>query len=473
LSAIGERHRVTEQQGWRILTPRHEPRATLEGHLTFALKHEGLDLAVLKQLFCALEPHDIEELVRATPTGMYARRIWFLYEWMVGHELDLPALNRGSYTDVVDTAQQWASEGTNVSRQRVRNNLPGSSEFCPLVFRTIQLEQYVGMDLAARARQAADMVPADLLARTAAFLLLKDSKASYVIEGENPPQDRIQHWGRAIGEAGRHPLDLDELLRLQRIVIGDERFVRMGLRREGGFVGEHDRETGLPLPDHISARPEDLASLISGMITFDQTAAGHLDPIIAAAVLAFGFIYAHPFEDGNGRIHRYLFHHVLAQRGFNPPGVVFPVSAVILSRIKDYRQVLETYSRRLLPLIRWQPTDNGNVEVQNETGDFYRFFDATPHAEFLFSCVRRTIEEDLPNEADYLRRHDRAVQRIMNTVEMPGRMAADFVMFVRQNRGSLSRRRREREFAPLTDQEVERLEDIIRDSFEGFEEGRV
>jgi hypothetical protein len=184
-------------------------------------------------------------------------------------------------------------------------------------------------------------------------------------------------------------------------------------------------------------------------------------------VLAFGFVYVHPFEDGNGRIHRYLIHHVLAERGFNPPGVVFPVSAAILSAIDAYRIVLESYSRRLLPLIEWRPTEQGNVEVLNDTGDFYRYFDATPHAEFLFGCVRRTIEQDLPEEADYLRRHDQAVRRIMDAVEMPDRLAADFVMFVRQNDGTLSRRRREREFAKLTDQEVANLEAIVSEAFEG------
>lgn len=468
LSAIGERHRIIEQDGWRLLTPRHEPAATLEGHLTFALKYEGLDLAVLKRLLLGLAPQDVEAIVRATPTGIYARRIWFLYEWLTGKTLDLPALDRGTYTDVVDPSIQWAGEGVNVPRQRVRNNLPGTPAFCPLVFRTPALENFVAMNLAERARQAVGRVPADLLARTAAFLLLKDSKASYVIEGENPPQDRIQRWGRAIGEAGRVPLDLDELLRLQRIVIGDDRFVHMGLRGDGGFVGEHARDSRTPLPDHISARPADLPSLIDGMIAFDRAAALQLDPVIAASVLAFGFVYTHPFEDGNGRIHRYLIHHVLAERGFNPPGVVFPVSAAILSAINDYRRVLESYSRRLLPLIQWRPTDRGNVEVLNDTGDFYRFFDATPHAEFLFACVQRTIEVDLPNEADYLRRHDEAVRRIMGAVEMPDRLAGDLVMFVRQNDGTLSRKRREREFAKLTDHEVANLEAIVRDAFEGF-----
>jgi Fic family protein len=39
-----------------------------------------------------------------------------------------------------------------------------------------------------------------------------------------------------------------------------------------------------------------------------------------AAATAFGFVYVHPFQDGNGRIHRCLVHHVLAERKFTPPG---------------------------------------------------------------------------------------------------------------------------------------------------------
>ena len=40
---------------------------------------------------------------------------------------------------------------------------------------------------------------------------------------------------------------------------------RTWISPEGGFVGAHDREARMPLPDHISARPEDLPSLIGGM----------------------------------------------------------------------------------------------------------------------------------------------------------------------------------------------------------------
>lgn len=215
------------------------------GHLTFALKNEGVDLAVLKRLFLAVKESEIAEFVRQKPTGVYTRRIWFLYEWLLGRELNLPAADKVSYVDAVDTDLQFAGFGQNSVRHRVRNNLPGTPEFCPLVFRTEALNQYIAQDLKERARVVVSEVPKDLLAWTAAFLLRKDSKSSYVIEGERPPQDRIQRWGRAIGEAGRAPLDEQEFLRLQRIVIGDERFVKRGFRDEVGFVGEHGRDSGV------------------------------------------------------------------------------------------------------------------------------------------------------------------------------------------------------------------------------------
>jgi hypothetical protein len=465
LSAIGRHHHVVEREGWRMLTPRHAPDADLEGHLTFALKYEGLDLAVLNRLFRAVGAAAIENLVRAKRTGRYARRIWFLYEWLTGSRLDLPDLDIGTYVPVVDPEQQWAVEGENSPRHRVRNNLPGTPEFCPLVFCTKALEKFSAMDLPHQAQAVAAQVPRDLLLRTAAFLLLKDSKSSYAIEGERAPAHRIQRWGRAIGEAGRRPIDVDELLRLQRIVIGDTRFVKLGLRQDGGFVGTNDRESGMPVPDHISAQHEDLPSLIAGMVAFDRGAALKLDPVVAAAVLAFGFVYIHPFEDGNGRIHRYLIHHVLARRGFNPAGVVFPVSAAILERIDDYRRVLEDYSRRLLPLIQWQPTKGGNVTVQNDTADYYRFFDATPHAEFLYGCVRKTIGEDLPRETDFLWRYDRFREQIGNIVDMPDNTVDLLFRFLQQNGGKLSKRGRENEFAQLTDAEMASAEEAYAAAF--------
>ncbi|MFO7865358.1 MAG: Fic family protein, partial [Candidatus Aminicenantes bacterium] len=154
--------------------------------------------------------------------------------------------------------------------------------------------------------------------------------------------------------------------------------------------------------------------------------------------ILFGFVYIHPFEDGNGRLHRFLMHHALARRGFSPPGLVFPVSATILERVDEYRNVLASYSSAILPLIKWEPTEDGNVCVLGETADLYRFFDATPHARFLYGCVDRTVEEVLPREVEYLRSHDRFLMGMAGIVEMPARKIELLLEFLRRNGGSLS-----------------------------------
>ena len=53
---------------------------------------------------------------------------------------------------------------------------------------------------------------------------------------------------------------------------------------------------------------------------------------------------------------------------------------------------------------------------------------------------------------------------------MPDRLAQNFILFIRQNGGTLSKRRRQKEFSALTDQEVESAEVIVQDVFEGFDD---
>jgi len=106
----------------------------------------------------------------------------------------------------------------------------------------------------------------------------------------------------------------------------------------------------------------------------------------------------------------------------------------------------------------------------NDTADLYRYFDCTAEAEFLYACIARTVEHDLPHEIDYLRRHDKAIRRIMDAVEMPDRLAENLTMFIRQNKGTLPKKRRSDEYKDLRDDEVALIEEIVRDAFAGFDE---
>src|SRR5438876_1413721 len=473
LAAIAERHHPASNLSWNLLTPRHRPTNTLEGQIVFALKWEGVDLGVLVALFKVLEAGEIAGIVRATPTGAFARRTWFLYEWLTGRELDVPDPGKVRVVTIVDTEQQIGlHKGTPSPRHKVIDNLPGTRRFCPMIRWTPALRAAVAKGLDARAREIIGRTRKDLVTRAAAFLLLSDSKSSFAIEGERPSNVRAARWARAIAEADVRPITIEELERLQRVVIGDARFVKLGLRDEGGFVGTHDRDTQEPIPDHISARPQDLRDLLSGIIEYDgRSLTGGVDPVSAAAAIAFGFVYVHPFADGNGRLHRWLIHHVLATAGYNPLGVVFPISAAILRKIDEYRTVLESYSVAMLPLIEWRATPDHNVEILNETADYYRYFDATAQAEFLYSCVEQTVVEDLPQEIRFLDAFDKFASAVKEIVEMPDREIELLRGFLAQGRGHLSKRAREKEFRALTDEEVTQIEGLYKNLFTNIGHG--
>jgi len=466
LCAIGTKHKKYTHERWRIFTPRHKPEETLYGHLTFALKYEGIDLAVLNALFQTIEANELETIIRSKPTGSYSRRLWFLWEWLRGAELDIPDATTGNFIPVVNGKLQYTDKAIQSRRHRVRNNLPGTRDFCPLIRRTEKLEQFIEKNLSEIAVKHIGQTHPDLLGRAAAFLLLKDSKASYTIEGETPPHSRIERWGRVIGEAGKRKLSTAEMEHLQTLVIADNRFIEPGLRTEGGFVGEHDRTTGMPMPDHISAKPENLNTLLSGLIeTYALLEQGDYDPVLLASMIAFGFVFIHPFEDGNGRIHRYLFHHVLAEKGFVPKGLVFPVSAVILERIGEYRKTLEHFSKPRLDFIEWRPTEKNNVEVLNETIDLYRYFDATAQAEFFFACVEETVNKTLPEEVEYLKKYDLLNEFIKNYIDMPDNLVDLLIRFLSQNNGKLSKRTSQHEFEKLTDPEIQAIEQKYSEIF--------
>lgn len=467
LALISSKKRQYTTENWQVLTSRHEPEDNLYKQLVFALKYEGVNLLFFKKLFETLTEQDITALVQIEPQGQYSRKIWFLYEWLSGKTLPIPDLDKGNFVTLIDEEIQFGlATSTNSSRHRIKNNLPGTVDFCPLIYKTEKLTNYINENLSNKKNSYLKAIHKDVLQRASAFLLLKDSKASFTIEGETPTNTRAVRWGKAIGQAGSKPLDKEELLRLQQIVIENSRFVEMGFRKEGGFVGEHERTTGEPIPEHISAKWQDIDILIDGLFaTYEKMEESKFDAVLAGATIAFGFVFIHPFVDGNGRIHRYLMHHILSKMQFAQQGIIFPVSASILNHIDDYRTVLESYSHSLLDFIEWEKTKSNNVEVLNDTIDFYRYFDATKQAEFLYDCVNDTIENVIPQEVDYLQKYDEMKSYLDDIFQMPDKTVALLIRFLDQNNGKLSKRALEKEFSVLTEEEVKEIEENYQSYF--------
>ena len=471
-ACISERHVRGNRRGegiWEVYDKRYQPDDTLDGHLGFALRHEPIDLLVLKRILDALPEQDLIDFIQRTPTGAVTRRVWFFYETLSGKRLDIDDAPTVTAVDALDPKVYFTGPALLSLRHRVRNNLLGTGAFCPIIRRTEKLEAFLALDLSHKAQETIGRTGTHVVSRAASFLLLADSRASFEIEGERAPANRLERWGRAVLEAGKRPLNREEIYRLHRILIGDDRFTEIGYRSEGVFLGERDHNHD-PMPEFIGARPQDVPDIMTGLNECNnRLRTSDVDPVLQAAAIAFGFVYVHPLADGNGRLHRCLIHHVLAERKYTPPGMVFPVSAVMLDRIDDYAAALKRHSGSLMEFIDWRALPNHNVEVTNDTADFYRYFDCTVEAEFLFSCVQRTVEIDLPREIDYLKCRDQALVAIMNLVEMPDRMAQDVILHIRQNGGSLSKRRRTGVFEKLRDDEVQQIEAIVADAFDGFD----
>lgn len=469
VALVSSQNKSYRNENWNVFSAPYLPEDTIEldeikalyKHLVFALKYEGVNLLFYHFLAKHYSESLLTRLVNIEPHGQYSRRIWFLIEWVSGKELKEKIFKtRKQYVNVIDEKLQFGVEGIKSPRHLVINNLPGNPSFCPLIRRTKKLENHISAGISTQNSEILNQTRKDILLRASAFLLLKDSKASFTIEGESPKSSRTLRWGQAISQAGLHDLNRNELIRLQQLVIENNRFIVMGFRKKGGFIGEHDRNTGEPIPDHISAKWQDLDNLIDGLIeTANTLTNSSIDAVLAATIIAFGFVFIHPFEDGNGRIHRYLIHHTLAKKQFAQQGIIFPVSSSILNHIVDYRKVLENYSKPLLEFIEWKETKDHNIEVINHTIQYYRYFDATTQAEFLYDCVKDTLENIIPAEIKYLTHYDQFKVYLDDEFEMPDKMVSLLIRFLEQNNGKLSRRAREQEFAALTDSEVQKIEE--------------
>ena len=132
----------------------------------------------------------------------------------------------------------------------------------------------------------------------------------------------------------------------------------------------------------------------------------------------------------------------------------------MLKRQHEYDKMLETFSNRVMPLLDYEISDEGEVTVWNDSRDQYRFIDYTPIVEYFQQVIVQTIQTEWKAELDYLRRYDRIRSEMRKVVDLPEKGANQFIRFVQQNGGRLSKAKR-RYFAELTDDEVSRLEAIV------------
>jgi hypothetical protein len=448
--------------------PKYRPEPTLPEDLQFAFRYEGVNLEVLSLLFTQVEGDAIESWLSRQPESSFARRAGFLHEWLTGKNLVASVPQKAAYIPALDEQLQFgATGGARNTKFRVIDNLPGNRRFCPLVRKTPFLRAMVAKDLRRRTQEALAKYDPDLLRRAAAFLYLKETHSSFEVEREKPSPDRAQRFADLLrqAEAGT-PLSEQRFVELQHAVV-DSRFHEFSYRTRQNWVG---KDLGYRKKvDFVPARPEHVRDLMDGLVELAEALRARpesMDPVVAAASLAFGFVFIHPLMDGNGRLHRYLIHEALSSAGFTPKGIVLPVSAVILANLDEYVHVLENFSRPVMARTIFNP-DIPAVPAKGNEAVYFRYFDATEQASFLYRAIERTVEHDLAREIEFLMGFDTARAQLNELADWPEHTLDLFIRLVHENNGRLSRTKRESHFNWMTDDEVRQFEAIVTEAFAG------
>lgn len=467
VTAIGI-HRIDLRGGVieEVYPSKYWPGDTLGDHLEFALKYDGTNLAILSILFQEAGEEDLLEYVRSKPTGKYARRLWFLYEFLTGKTLPLDDLKQGNYIDLLDPDKYYTViPGRRVRRQRVNDNLLGDSRFCPTIRRTDVLRDFETADLPGRSRQVVAGYSPELLKRALGYLYTKETKSSFEIEHIKPTSTRTERFVVLLQMAEQEDFcRKPQLIKVQNRIV-DARFRDSDYRSSQNYVGEtvawQKERIHFACP-----KPEDLADFMDGLTAaHERMNTGAVSAVIQAAAIAYGFVFLHPFEDGNGRIHRFLIHNILARRGFTPEGVMFPISASMLKNPADYEASLEAFSRQLMPLVEYSLDEDGRMTVHNDTAIWYRYIDITPQAEALFRFIDQTIDTELAGELAFLVNYDKTKTAIQEIVDMPDRQIDLFIRFCLQNNGRLSARKRASHFDSLSDEEIDLMEQAVQSAY--------
>jgi len=436
-------------------------------HIEFALKYDGVNLEILFNVFTKLEPRVLENYIRSQPTSKIARKIWYLYEFLTAQALDLENASGGSYTLLLDPQEFYTCAPTRSRRHYIDDNMLGNREFCPIVRRTETLKKYEEQNLAKIASELIELYDTATISRAVNYLYVKETMSSYEIEREKPDSARTQRFVEALRRADHiGTLSKQALIELQNIIV-DPRYANKEYRDFQNYIGIQTRlDMHHSLIEYIAPKPEDVPQMMQGWLSsLLRMMQSGVHPVIIGAAASFGFVFIHPFEDGNGRLHRFLIHYIFVMSGFVPKGAIFPISATILKDMNSYDSLLEGISKPLIYLIKdFQLDAQGKLTVFSNTATHYRYIDYTLFAEYLFKCVEKTIFTDFKNELNYIVNFDKAKKLIQNVVDMPDNKIHLFIQCVLQNHGQLSAKKRESIFSALTDSEVQSMEKIVREN---------
>ena len=416
-------------------------------HVLFALKHEGTNLQVLSKIMPHIATDDVGQAAWAKPNSRYLRVAASLWEHFTGTQLpDIPPIT-ASTTSVFDADQYLVSaDPQKDARWRVAFNGLGDLDYCVTVQRTEAIQNLLDEDILEQTRLFFEQTEKPIMDRAITWAYLSETEGSFAIERETVPENKAEAFACLLRKAF-DPEVCDEayLSRLQNAVItnpldraacyrGVQNWLHNGLRGASGVAY-------LPPP------PELLEDIMPHIANLADTLHKKVDPLVAAGIVSFAFVYAHPFMDGNGRLSRFLFHRTLAQSGrmeTRATGkMLLPVSVAMKRHESEYLRALQSFSTpaRNLWDVRWIDQEQFDFKL-NGGGAPYRYWDATDAVHFSLQMAKEALREDLQAEVNTLVRYDAIYRQVDAIHDVRNSELSLLIRSCLQNAGVVSKNRR-------------------------------
>ncbi|MFM1978903.1 MAG: hypothetical protein RLZ68_168 [Pseudomonadota bacterium] len=440
-------------------------------HVLFALRYETIQIPILEQALRLVPAEELLASFARQPQGGYLRRAAYFWEKVNGQTLPLlQETTGGNYLEIFDPKEYYTGQVWERSQRfRVVFNGIGPYEYCPVVKRDLNLEK-AGADVIGQLHEWASAPQnAELLDRVMSWAYLSETRDSYAIENEVPSPDKEKSFLRAMAHLrDKTPLSEDYLIELQNAVISNPIKAEFQFRTTQNWLQRGGR--GAASVRYVPPTPDAMVALMDGFMRM-ANAQDDVPPLIKAALVSFGFVFIHPFIDGNGRISRLLAHHALNLKGVLPDvhgsSAILPLSVAMKKNEKEYLSTLESFSLSARKL--WDVTyisDSDFVFEFKSSPLIYAHWSGQKAAEFVTTCASEALAQTLIDEATYLQSYDHAFTLIDKTYDLPNKTINLLIQWIHQNNGRMPERRRSaQELILLKPTQINDIETIVANAF--------
>ncbi|MCY1528361.1 Fic/DOC family protein [compost metagenome] len=332
--------------------------------------------------------------------------------------------------------------GERNSKWRVEFNGLGTLTYCATVERTPRIMQLLEHDILGRAQAFITSLPPAMMDRAINWAYLSETKDSFAIEREAPSEDKSRRFIQLLRQAHeRQPLTEDYLVKLQNATVANPYDLAASFRTQQNHLS--NALQGSAGVTYVPPPADLCRELMESLMQFANDAPSKIDPLVAAGIISFGFVFCHPFMDGNGRLSRFLIHQALCRAGALQNGLLLPVSVAMKREEQRYLEALQEFSRPARDFwdVGW--IDYGNMAFEFR-GDptIYRYWNATSCVAFTMEMALHALEVELHEETVFLACFDTIYKAVDERYDVRGSELTNLVMMCLSNNGVLSKHRR-------------------------------